>query len=343
MTPSMREAERQGRTLVVAEIAQAHDGSLGILLSMVEAAAACGVDAVKFQVHIAHAESGPEEPFRVPFSPVDRTRFDYWKRMELPEQAWRAVRDRCVALGVEFMATPFSCAAVDLLHGLGVRRMKIGSGDAANPLLLRRAAAACPEVILSTGLATDQELDASVSLLRGLGVEVGLLHCTTRYPTPAEAVGLQGIDALRRRHGCPAGLSDHSGSVFAGLGAAALGAAMVEVHVTFDRRMFGPDAAASLDFGDLRTLVEGVRWVRTASVARDQEATPGLESLRSTFGRSLSVCRDMRAGETIRLEDLECRKPAGVGLPVTDLDRVLGKTLRRPKTAWSPLLQEDLG
>ncbi|NBX37774.1 MAG: N-acetylneuraminate synthase, partial [Planctomycetes bacterium] len=133
---TMREAERSCSTLVVAEIAQAHDGSLGILLSMVEAAAACGVDAVKFQVHIAHAESGPEEPFRIPFSPVDRTRFEYWRRMELSPQAWKVVQSRCVELGIEFIATPFSCAAVDLLRDLGVRHIKIGSGDASNPLLL---------------------------------------------------------------------------------------------------------------------------------------------------------------------------------------------------------------
>lgn len=125
---ALRETAAAGRTLVVAEIGQAHDGSLGILHSMVDTAAASGVDAVKFQVHIADAESSPLEPFRVRFSPVDATRFDYWRRMELPEAEWRRLKEKCDGLGVEFLATPFSNAAVDLLERIGVGRYKVGSG-----------------------------------------------------------------------------------------------------------------------------------------------------------------------------------------------------------------------
>src|SRR5437879_4912413 len=112
----LAEYEFAGRTFVIAEIAQAHDGSVGILHSLIEAAAATGVDAVKLQVHIADAESSAKEPFRIPFSYVDATRFDYWKRMELPADEWARLKQKCDALQVEFLATPFSNAAVDLLE-----------------------------------------------------------------------------------------------------------------------------------------------------------------------------------------------------------------------------------
>ncbi len=136
----LTEYESTGRTFIVAEIAQAHDGSIGILHSLVDAAAATGVDAVKFQVHIATAESSNLEPFRVEFSTVDKTRFDYWKRMELSVEQWADLKSRCEAAGVEFLATPFSNAAVDLLESIGVMRYKLGSGDLANPLLLEPSA-----------------------------------------------------------------------------------------------------------------------------------------------------------------------------------------------------------
>ena len=340
---SLAEHEARGSTFVVAEIAQAHDGSVGILHSMTEAAAAAGVDAVKFQVHIADAESSAQEPFRVRFSHVDDTRRDYWARMELPEAQWRKLREKCDALGVEFLATPFSNAAVDLLEKLDVRRYKVGSGDLGNPLLIERIARTAKETILSTGLGTLDELDRAVAQLRARGAPVAVLQCTTKYPTAAEDVGLPWIARLRERYGCPVGLSDHSGTVFAGLAAAALGAAALEVHVTFDRRMFGPDARASITFDELKMLVDGVRFVNAARrPGPDKAATGEKAELRRMFGKALAVNRDMRPGDTIRFEDLEGKKPADAGLPVHGLDRVLGRRLARAKRRWDFLTQEDL-
>jgi N-acetylneuraminate synthase len=335
--------EKAGRTFVIAEIAQAHDGSVGILHSLVEAAASTGVDAVKFQVHIADAESSPLEPFRVHFSPVDATRFDYWKRMELPYAHWEALKARCDELGVEFLATPFSNAAVELLEGLGVKRYKVGSGDAANPLLLEKLAHTGKEVILSTGLGVLEELDAAIALLRSRKVPVALLQCTTRYPTAAQDVGLSWIARLRERYACPVGFSDHSGTVFAGLGAVALGAVVVEAHIAFDRRMFGPDARASLTVDEFTHLVEGIRFLELArGSGSDKTLDESKRELRRMFGKALAVNRDMCAGEVLRLEDLEGKKPADGGLPVGEVDRVIGRRLSCDKQCWSFLRLEDL-
>ena len=314
---ALRETAAAGRTLVVAEIGQAHDGSLGILHSMVDTAAASGVDAVKFQVHIADAESSPLEPFRVRFSPVDATRFDYWRRMELPEAEWRRLKEKCDGLGVEFLATPFSNAAVDLLERIGVGRYKVGSGDIANPLLLAHLAATGKEVILSTGLGTIDDIDRAVELFSSRSVPFALLQCTTRYPTAADEVGLPWIGRLRERYACPVGLSDHSGTIYAGLAAATLGAALVEVHVTFDRRMFGPDSRASLTFDELEQLVKGIRFIETANRGTVEKAmTEETERLRRMFGKALAVNRDMAAGETLTAADLEGKKPADGGMTV---------------------------
>lgn len=335
--------EKKSITYVIAEIAQAHDGSVGILHSLVEAAASTGVDAVKFQVHISEAESSPLEPFRVKFSYVDATRYEYWKRMELSLLEWEKIKKHCDDLGVEFLATPFSNAAVDLLEHLGVKRYKVGSGDAANPLLLEKIARTGKEMILSTGLTTLAEIDSSVALLRRWGVEHAILQCTSSYPTPAEEVNLGRLHFLRERYGCPVGLSDHSGTIYPGIGAVALGASVVEAHITFDQRMFGPDARASLAIDDFTQMVRGVRYLEKArSVGSSLYLDTAKQQLRSMFGKAIAINRDLPAGHVIAFDDLEGKKPAGSGISVAEVGNVIGRTLVCNKKRWDFISQDDL-
>lgn len=340
---NLAEYERSGRTFVIAEIAQAHDGSVGILHSLVDAVAATGVDAIKFQVHIAEAESSTLERFRMPFSDVDASRFDYWKRMELSVEQWTALKARCERLGVEFIATPFSSEAADLLDGLGVQKYKVGSGDTSNPLLLERLARMGKDVLLSTGLVTLEELDAAVASCRRHGAPVTVLQCTTKYPTTAPDVGLGWLFRLRERYHCPVGLSDHSGSVFPGLGAVALGAVVVETHVTFDKRMFGPDAKASLTVDECARLVEGIRFLEQARGSGPDKALDSASlELRRLFGKALVVNRRVSAGEALRLEDLDGRKPADAGVPVSAVDTVVGRRLSKDKQRGDFIQDSDL-
>ena len=335
--------ESQGRTFIVAEIGQAHDGSLGILHSLIDAVAATGVDAIKFQVHIAEAESSPSEPFRVKFSPVDATRFDYWKRMELSPLEWQKIKERCENLGVEFLATPFSNAAIDLLEALSVVRYKVGSGDLANPLLLEKLARTGKEIILSTGLCTYEEMDNAVAFLLERRVPFALMQCTTKYPTTAQDIGLARIKQLRKRYGCSVGLSDHSGTIFASLGAVALGATAIEAHVTFDKRMFGPDAVASLTIEEFVELVKGVRFLELARCdGPDKQNDGSKNTLRRMFGRALAVNRDMQAGAVVNFEDLEGKKPSDGGISVTRLSFVMGRRLVSDLSRGDFLLEEHL-
>jgi N,N'-diacetyllegionaminate synthase len=150
---------------IIAEIGQAHDGSLGILHSYIDAIAATGVDAIKFQTHIAEAESSMAEPFRVNFSYEDVTRYDYWHRMSFTKEQWIGIKEHCEKVGLEFISSPFSQAAVDLLESIGVTRYKIGSGETSNFLMLEKIAKTGKPIILSSGMSSYEELDATLEFL----------------------------------------------------------------------------------------------------------------------------------------------------------------------------------
>lgn len=316
--------------LVVAEVAQAHDGSLGAAHAFVDAAAGTGADAVKFQTHIAAAESTPAEPWRVRFSPQDETRYDYWKRMEFTPDQWMELKRHAEHHGLMFLSSPFSLEAVELLEGLDIEAWKIASGEVGNLELLRAIAATAKPVFLSTGMSPWSEVDAAVELLRDKGTKVSVLQCTSEYPCPPESVGLNLLKELRERYDCPVGLSDHSGTIFPSLAAATLGAAVLEVHVTMSRAAFGPDVPVSITFKELAQLVEGVRSIErmlSHPVHKDKVAKR-LEPMRELFTRSLVARRALAAGTKLAREDLVAKKP-GTGIPSSALDSVVGLRLVR--------------
>ncbi len=341
----MQEWFRAGcpRCLVIAEVAQAHDGSLGAAHAYIDAVAAAGADAVKFQTHIAAAESTPSEPWRVPFSPQDESRYAYWKRMEFTEPQWRGLLEHAGEKGIGFLSSPFSEEAVDLLERIGVPALKVASGEVMNLPLVERMAAAGKPLLFSSGMSGWEELDAAVEVARRRGLPFAVLQCTTAYPCPPEETGLNVLAEIRGRYGCPAGLSDHSGAIYAGLAAAVLGAKLVEVHVTFSRACFGPDVPASLTVEELADLVRGVRFLeRALANPVDKDAAAGRrEELRRTFGKSVVAARDLPAGHLLRREDLALKKP-GTGLPPARLSHCVGRTTTRPLAADEILSEDDL-
>jgi N,N'-diacetyllegionaminate synthase len=330
--------------LIIGEVAQAHDGSLGMAHAFIDAIAAAGADAVKFQTHIAASESSAQEPFRVRFSQQDATRYDYWKRMEFTPEQWAGLAEHARQKGLLFLSSPFSEEAVDLLARLGMPAWKIPSGEVNNPLLLERVAAAGGPVLLSSGMSPLEETDRAVAWLRARGLPLGVFQCTSHYPVRPEMLGLNMLEVFRSRYGVPVGLSDHSGTIYAGLAAASLGANMLEVHVTFSREMFGPDVPASVTTAELRLLVEGVRFIEQALAhPLDKDTLAGqMEAMRQTFGKALVAARDLTAGTLLRREHLTARKPASAGLPAEALASVLGKRLKRDLSAGDFLSRADL-
>lgn len=330
---------------IIAEVAQAHDGSLGILHSYIDAVAGTGADAIKFQVHIAEAESSEYEPFRVPFTLVDKSRFDYWKRTGFSREQWAGIKSHCERAGLEFIASPFSVAAAKLLDELGVRSFKVASGEIRNFLMLDYMARTGRELWISTGMSSYAEIQDTLDFLGSIkecGKRV-LFQCTTAYPTPPEQVGLNVIAEMKERFGLPIGLSDHSGTVFAPLAAVSLGAEYLESHVVFDRRMFGPDSPASLTIDEFTQMVAGARFIETAlcNPVNKHDASKYAE-LKGMFGKSLAVCRDKAAGTEITLDDLESKKPAGKGIPADEFRSVLGKRLKNGLSAGSFITRNDL-
>lgn len=342
MTESRTWTFSPGRCQIIGEVAQAHDGSLGMAHAFIDAIANAGADAVKFQTHIAAAESTPQEPWRVRFSEQDESRWHYWKRMEFTEPQWRSLKDHARARGLAFVSSPFSPEAVDLLRRVGVDVWKIASGEVTDSSVLDPIAESGWPVLVSTGMSPLDEIDRAVDILRSHGLSFGVLQCTSMYPCPPEKVGLNMLEELRARYACPIGLSDHSGKVYAGLAAAALGVEVLEVHVTLSRDMFGPDVSSSLTTEEFRQLVSGVRDIecmRSHPVDKDQVASD-LASLRSLFTKSIVARVDLEAGTELRREHLALKKP-GTGLSPDKLPGILGRRLTRSLRRDQMLVEAD--
>lgn len=335
--------EPKNKVFLIAEIGQAHEGSLGIAYSYIDALAGTGIDAIKFQTHIAHAESSVHEPFRVKFSYEDDTRYDYWKRMEFTPEQWAGLKAHCEDKGLEFLSSPFSNAAVDLLERIGVKRFKIGSGEVNNFLMLGKIARTGKPILLSSGMSSLGELDEAIAFLKPYGNAVTVLQCTTAYPTLPEQWGLNVIPLLKARYRLPVGFSDHSGDIYACLAAAALGAEVLEFHAVFDKRIFGPDAPASLTIGQIKRLAQGVRQIETAlSVRVDKADNTEFDTLKNIFEKSLAVNKCLPAGHILGIDDLEAKKPKGCGIPASEFRTVVGKQLTQPLNAWDFLTKEGI-
>jgi len=326
--------------LVIGEVAQAHDGSLGTAHAFIDAIAAAGADAVKFQTHIAAAESTSREPWRVRFSPQDESRYDYWKRMEFTEEQWAGLKAHAEERGLLFLSSPFSVEAAEMLERLGMKAWKVASGEVSNPVLFEFLIGTGKPVLLSTGMSPLEEIDAAVRRVRS---PLAVMQCTNAYPCPPEKLGLNLIPFFRERYGCAVGLSDHSGTIYPGLAAVTLGAEVLEVHVTLSREAFGPDVPASLTTAELRQLVEGVRFLQRALAQPvDKDAMAGeMEPLRQMFTKSVVARLDLPKGTVLAPEHLAVKKPGG-GIPASRMAELIGGRLRRAVKADEALRFEDL-
>lgn len=333
----------EGPPFVIGEVGLLHDGSLGLAHAFIDAIADAGADAVKFQTHIAKAESTPAEPFRVRFSPQDATRFDYWRRTAFEEDEWRGLAVHARERGVAFLSSPFSTEAIELLARVGVPAWKVGSGEVSNVLMIRRMGESGLPVLLSSGMSSLTEMDEAVSILQESGSPLAVLQCTSSYPCPPEQIGLNMLSVFRERYGAPVGLSDHSGTIYPALAAIALGADVVEVHVTLSRDMFGPDVRAAVTTKQLSYLCEGARLIGTAlanPVEKDVLAAE-FAPLRAIFTKSIVLREELRAGTMLEERHLAVKKP-GTGIAARRLPDVIGRRLRRDFPADEPLQEKDL-
>lgn len=334
---------------VIAEIAQAHDGSLGFAHSFIDLAAELGADAIKFQTHIADVETTLDEPWRVPFSYQDTSRFAYWQRMEFTPEQWAGLFQHAVEKRIVALSSAFSVEAVELLEKLAIPLWKLASGEgvtvaadqqserggyARESSLFDSILATKKPVLVSTGMADFQEIDRVIEQISQRNLPYGCLQCTSQYPTAMEEVGLNIIDEMHKRYGCPVGLSDHSASPFPALAAMARGASIIEVHLCLHKMQFGPDTPASLDPDQFRLVTSGrdaMFAMLDNPVDKDQLADQ-LGSTRAIFTRSLAFRTSKAKGECVAKGDLVLKKP-GTGIPASMAHRLIGKRLKRAVSA----------
>jgi N-acetylneuraminate synthase len=272
----------------------------------------------------------------------DEPRYTFTERMELSEDDHRALKVQSEELGMEFLSSPFSVEAVELLERVGVAAYKLASGEVTNPPLIEAIAATGKPVLVSSGMSGLEEIDGAVAILREHASPFVLLQCTSNYPCPPEKVNLQAMAVLAERYDCPVGLSDHTPDIYTSIAAVALGACCVEKHFTLSKRLYGPDHHASLDPADLKRLVDGAGIVHAAMGTRHKERDATLDPARATFEKSVVSVTEIPAGATIERSMLTTKRP-GSGIPATRLRELVGRQAARDVAANVLLEDADLG
>ena len=324
---------------IIAEIGSVHDGSFGNALKAVEAAAGCGADIVKFQTHIAEAETLADAPTPPYF--IGESRIDYFRRTAFSLPQWKQIAQHCVSHGVGFLSSPFSLQAVDLLEEVGVQFYKIPSGEVSNLPLLERVASTGKKVYLSSGMSNWDELDQAVAVLSKGGPLV-VMQCSSAYPCPAERVGLNVMLEMQHRYGLPVGLSDHTLGHAASISAAAIGATVVEKHFTFSRLMYGSDARHSMEPHEFMAFCSHVKEAATIRANPvDKNDLDEYRDMKRIFEKSVVTARVVPEGRSLQVADLAFKKP-GDGIPAARYTELLGRRVRHAMAPDHKITWEDL-
>jgi N-acetylneuraminate synthase/N,N'-diacetyllegionaminate synthase len=322
-----REVGEGRRVLVVAEAGVNHDGQLDRALRLVDVAAEAGADMVKFQVFCAdELASATADAAAYQQAAGATSQRDMLRRLELSDEAFAQVRAHCATRGVTFLATPFGPGDVERVLALGVPALKIASTDLNNAPLLQRAVGSGLPLIVSTGAAKADEIEACVARLRAwhAGERLILLHCVSGYPVPVEAANLRAIRRLREAFGVPCGFSDHTESTRIAGCAVVAGACVLEKHFTLDRAAEGPDHAMSLDPGQLAAYVAAAREAEAALGSGELGMSALEEDVRAVARKSLVAAVQIRRGATVTADMLTVKRPAG-GIEPDHLDEVIGR------------------
>ena len=326
---------------VIAEMSGNHNGSLERALAIVDAAADAGAHAVKLQTYtaetmtldLARGEFRIDDPASLW---CGQTLYELYRRAHTPWEWHTPLYERARARGLVAFSTPFDASAVEFLERLGTPCYKVASFENVDLPLIRRVAATGKPVIISTGLATLEEIDEAVAAAREAGgAELVLLKCTSAYPASPENSHLATLPELRRRFGCAVGVSDHTPGIGAALAAVALGASVIEKHFTLARADGGVDAAFSLEPAELRALVDESRRAWQA-VGRVQFGPTESERPMLGYRRSLYVTADLAAGDLLTPDNLRAIRP-GLGLPPKHLPALLGRRVTRPVARGTPM------
>lgn len=333
------------RCFIIAEIGVNHNGSPDLARQLIDAAAEAGADAVKFQTFTADELVTPDArkaAYQVANTGESGSQYAMLKKLELTEAQFAEIAAHCSRAGIEFMSTPFSESAADLLERVGVQRFKISSGDLTHLPMLAHIASKGRPIILSTGMGDLTEIEAALDSIAANGAPaVSILHCVSNYPAAAEDCNLAAMDTIAAAFGHPVGWSDHSEGAAISFAAVARGAKLIEKHITLDRSLPGPDHKASMEADEFRDFVRGIRAIEAAIGTGIKRPTPAELGTAEVARRSITAARDLPKGHVLGADDLRIMRP-GTGLKPALLPMVVGLPLARDVAAFTPLTMEDL-
>jgi N-acetylneuraminate synthase len=338
---------------IIAEAGVNHNGDADRALAMVDVAREAGADAIKFQSFsakklVARGTSKAEYQKR---QTGEGDQFEMLAALEMSDALHGRLAERCAQQGIEFMSTPFDEDALNLLVGLGIKRIKAPSGELVNHPFLRRIASHDLPIILSTGMGTLDEIREAVEVIAqtrqkhgypaSMAERVTILHCTSNYPAEAQELNLRAMVTIAEATGLPVGYSDHSLGIAASPAAVALGAQVIEKHFTLDRALPGPDHAASLEPAQLKAMIEQIRFVEQSLGSSEKAPTAAELKVRDVARRSVAAAADLPADKVLREEDLVLLRP-GTGIAPKCMETLLGRRLKNAVPAGQLLAWNDL-
>ncbi len=321
-------------TIIIAEAGVNHNGNYDMACRMIDAAAAAGADYVKFQTAVPEqviSRFAPKAEYQKETTGAAESQLEMCRKIHLPLSDYASLAELCRQRGIGFMSTPFDLVSIDCLKPLDMDFWKIPSGEITNLPYLRKVAASARNIIMSTGMATLDEVETAVKTLEDNGfsrTNIALLHCTTQYPTPFEAVNLRAMEALRGLNVGMVGYSDHTVGIEVPVAAVAMGAQIIEKHFTLDKTLEGPDHRASLDPGELAAMVSAIRHIEVALGDGTKRVAEAERANIAVARKSIVAARDIRCGELLTEDNLAVKRP-GNGLSPMLWDSVVGNCAAR--------------
>jgi len=314
------------KVLIIAELGMTHNGSVSLAKKLINSAVDCGVDAVKFQMHIFDEESLPDAPSPKYFT--NESRKEFFKRTSFTEEQWIGIKKHIKDKRKKFVCSPFSIKAVKSLEKIGVDIYKIPSGEVTNTPYLEIVAKTKKPIILSTGMNNWKELDSAVKTINKYNKNLFIMQCTSSYPCKYEEVGLNVIKEMQARYKMPVGLSDHTLTIYASFAAVTLGAKIIEKHFTTHKNLYGPDAKFSLEPNEMKNLVEGIRNIEIMLNNKvDKDDIIKFKDMKFIFEKSIVSKKYIKKGTVITSDLLDFKKP-GDGIRADRMKEIIGKKVK---------------
>lgn len=334
---------KSAKTYIIAEIGVNHNGSMDLARELIDVAADCGADAVKFQTFTADelvTKKAAKATYQKETTDAEQSQYEMLDALALDEDQFAELSAYCSTKNIEFLSTPFSFKSSDLLERIGVNAYKVSSGDLTYSEFLKHLGRKQKPVIISTGMATISEVETAVRALESTGLkDISILHCVSNYPANPADCNLKAMDTLSRCFGYPVGWSDHSQGPALSLAAVALGAQIIEKHITLDCAMEGPDHRASMEPAEFKTMVCDIRDIERALGDGCKKPTPSEADTAQVARRSIVAKGDLQKGHVIAEADLDVLRP-GTGLKPDQLQEIVGLVLAEAAAEGTPLTMD---